>query len=293
VRVFDHNWLGVYHHFYFVLKSAPLNSTIHRGWRRRSPCSVCGHAEREALSRVHGGHPLLLDAYVPKGKGLFPAVIFAMAEVGKPATRSHMFHRSSLLLRGANFAWFSIDYRLTPYVHVPDQLEDIRNAVHFVPQHADWFHVDLNRIALLGESASGHLVAQLASMPCPGSEVQAVVSFYGVYNFQRWRNSADFKGMLRRMFADPDDSTLREYSPPFHASASLPPMLLIQGTGDELYPGAEEYVQRLNQVHARYKMILLSKAPHGMENWEGHPEWMSYKKEMVDWLEEVLTSKQP
>lgn len=240
-----------------------------------------------------GGRDLLLDAYIPDrtGPGVHapvPAVIIAHGggwEAGDKITYvSPIF---APLARGG-FAWFSIDYRLTPYVHVPEQIEDICNAVRFVRAHAAWFHVDPNRIALLGESASGHLVAQAASVSSAGCEVQAVVSFYGVYNFERWTHDPQFGGTLKRLFADPSDAELREYSPIFHARPNLPPILLIQGTADELYKGTMEYNERLNQVHARHTLILIDKAPHGMENWEGHPEWMFYKRRMVDWLKATL-----
>ena len=234
------------------------------------------------------GRDLLLDAYVPEGKGPFPAVVIVHGGGWEAGDKITYVSPVFAPLAQARFAWFSIDYRLTPYVHVPEQLEDIRNAVRFVRQRADWFHVDPSRIALLGESASGHLVAQVASMPCPGCEVKAVISFYGVYNFERWRNDTDFQRMFPRLFVDPDTLTLREYLPLFHASASLPPILIIQGTADELYPGTEEYLQRLNEVHARDDVIWVNGAPHGMENWEGHPEWMFYKKRMVEWLRKTL-----
>lgn len=238
-----------------------------------------------------GGRDLLMDADIPEGHGPFPAAIIVHGGGWEAGDRITYVSPVFAPLAEAGLAWFSIDYRLTPYVHVPEQLEDVRNAVRFVRQHADWFHVDPGRVALLGESASGHLVAQVASMPCPGCEVEAVVSFYGVYNFERWKNDADFRGRFSRLFADPSAATLRQYSPLFHASAGLPPMLIIQGTGDELYPGTEEYVARLGEVHARHELILLEKAPHGMENWEGHPEWMFYKKKMVDWLKATLGSR--
>jgi acetyl esterase len=234
------------------------------------------------------GRDLLLDAYVPEGKGPFPAVIIVHGGGWEAGDRITYVSPVFAPLAQAGFAWFSIDYRLTPYVHVPEQLEDVRNAVRFVRQHAGWFHVDPNRIALVGESASGHLVAQLVSMPCPGCEVQAVVSFYGVYNFERWKNDAEFSGMLKRLFVDTSPAVLREYSPLNHVSASLPPMLIIQGTADELYAGTQEYVKRLGEVRARDDVILLDKAPHGMENWEGHPEWMFYKSRMVEWLKKTL-----
>jgi len=241
-----------------------------------------------AYSRPEG-RDLLLDAYVPEGNGPFPAVIIVHGGGWEAGDRITYVSPVFAPLAQGGFAWFSIDYRLTPYVHVPEQLEDARNAVRFVRQHAGWFHVDPNRIALLGESASGHLVTQLVSMPCPGCEVQAVVSFYGVYNFERWKNDAEFSGMLRRLFADTSPAVLREYSPLDHVSASLPPMLIIQGTADELYAGTQEYVKRLSEVQARNEVILLDKAPHGMENWEGHPEWMFYKSRMVEWLSRTLS----
>jgi acetyl esterase len=238
-----------------------------------------------------GGLDLLMDADIPegpKGKGPFPAVIIVHGGGWEAGDKITYVSPVFAPLAQAGFAWFSIDYRLTPYVHIPEQLEDIRNAVRFVREHADWFQVDPNRLALLGESASGHLVAQLASMTCPGCEVQALVSFYGVYNFERWRTDPEYSAMLPRLFADPAPAVLREYSPLSHASAALPPMLIIQGMGDDLYAGTQEYVKRLDEVHARHEVILLDKAPHGMENWEGHPEWMFYKKRMVDWLRQTL-----
>jgi len=237
-----------------------------------------------------GGRDLLMDAYVPEGKGPFPAVIIVHGGGWEAGDKVTYVSPVFAPLAQAGFAWFSIDYRLTPYVHVPEQLDDMRDAVRFVRHHADWFHVDVNRVALLGESASGHLVALAASLPCPECTVQAVVSFYGVYNFERWKDDADFERMFPRLFADPDPETLREYSPLYHAGPNLPPMLIIQGTADELYPGTEEYARRLEEVHAPHDLILLQKAPHGMENWEGHPEWMFYKKMMVDWLKKTLSS---
>jgi len=236
-----------------------------------------------------GGLDLMLDAWVPEGKGPFPAVIIVHGGGWEAGDKITYVSPIFAPLAEAGFAWFSIDYRLTPYVHVPEQLDDVRNAVRFVRQHSDWFHIDPNAVALLGESASGHLVAQLASMPCPGCEPQAVVSFYGVYNFERWQNDPEWTGMLKRLFAEPSPAALREYSPLFHASAGLPPLLIIQGTADELYPGTQEYAKRLEEVHARHEVILLDKAPHGMENWEGHPDWMFYKKQMVDWLRRTLS----
>jgi alpha-L-fucosidase 2 len=191
-------------------------------------------------------------------------------------------------LARAGFAWFSIDYRLAPYVHIPDELEDLRAAIRYVRTHPAWFHIDPDRLAILGESSSGHLVAQLGSKPCPGCEVQAVVSFYGVYDLTRLAQDSEWKPWVPHWFEKPLPEVLREFSPVFCISSEMPPLLLIQGTEDALYKGTLEYAARLKETHADYKLILIEGAPHGMEDWEGHPEWVSYKQELIEWLSEVI-----
>jgi alpha-L-fucosidase 2 len=235
-----------------------------------------------------GGRDLLMDAFIPSGAGPFPAVIIAHGggwEAGDRVT--YISPILGVLARGG-FAWFSIDYRLTPYVRNPEQLDDLRNAIRYVRAHAARFHIDPRRIAILGESASGQMVAQVASEACAGCEVQAVVSFYGVYDFTKWSADPDGRPALDRIFGNWTDATLRRSSPVFHVRADLPPMLLIQGTKDDLYPGTLSYAERLKSAGARHELILLEGAPHGMENWAGHREWDSYQKRMVDWLHATL-----
>jgi alpha-L-fucosidase 2 len=235
-----------------------------------------------------GGRPLLMDLFIPTGPGPFPAVV--MVHGGGWETGDKVTSLSPLFepLASAGFAWFSIDYRLAPYVHIPDELEDLRAAIRYVRTHPAWFHVDPHRIAILGESSGGHVVAEVASEPCPGCEVQAVVSFYGVYDLMRLAQEPAWKDWVPHWFERPNLETLRESSPLSHVSPQLPPMLIIQGTQDPLYQGTLEYAERLKEAHAHYKLILLEGAPHGMEDWEGHPEWLSYKNALVHWLLEVL-----
>ena len=156
-----------------------------------------------------GGRDLRMDGFIPEGPGPFPTVVIAHGggwEAGDKVT-----YISPILgpLARAGFCWFSIDYRLTPYVRNADQLDDLRAAIRYVRSHATRFHVDRNRMAILGESASGQMVSQIASEPCPGCEFQAVVSFYGVYDFTKWAGDAGDRPMLDRIFGHWDTATLR------------------------------------------------------------------------------------
>jgi dipeptidyl aminopeptidase/acylaminoacyl peptidase len=132
------------------------------------------------------------------------------------------------------------------------------------------------------------MVAQIASETCLGCEVQAVVSFYGVYDFTPWAKNSEDRPALDRIFGKWDDDTLKRYSPLFHVRSDMPPILLIQGTNDDLHRGTLSYADRLKNAGVRHELIVLDRAPHGMENWAGHPEWDFYKKRMVDWLHAAL-----
>jgi acetyl esterase len=235
-----------------------------------------------------GGLPLAMDAYLPEGPGAFPAVIVVHGGGWEAGDKVTYVSPVLALLSRTRFAWFSIDYRLTPYVHNEEQLEDLRNAIRYVRTHAARFGIEPNAIAVLGESASGQMVTEIASQPCSGCEVQAVVSFYGVYDFVPWASDPDSKPMLDRIFGSWDIGKLRRYSPISHVHRGMPPVLMMQGTADELYSGSVAYERQLKQEGVSHELILLDNAPHGMENWVGHPEWEFYQSKLVDWLNKVL-----
>ena len=101
------------------------------------------------------------------------------------------------------------------------------------------------------------------------------------------------RSLLVRLFRRPvldDDARalLRRYSPLSLAHKGMPPLLLINGTGDRLWAQAQAFTQRLTDIAARHELIALDGAPHGLENWEGHPEWTTYKRRLVEWIRRVV-----
>jgi alpha-L-fucosidase 2 len=229
---------------------------------------------------------LRLDAYVPAGPGPFPGVLIVHGggwEAGDKVTYvTPLFE----VLARAGFAWFSVEYRLTPDVRHPEQLEDVRRALAFVRAQAARFRLDPGRITLLGESASGQMVAQLATEKAP---VDAVVSFYGVYDFLAMVTDVGPRSLATRLFGltaldEAARETLRRYSPAHHVRADMPPLLLIHGTNERLWAQATAMRDRLAAVGAPHELYAVEGAPHGLENWEGRPEWTAYKEKLVSWL---------
>lgn len=235
-------------------------------------------------------HNLTLDAWTPRGRGPFPAVIIAHGggwEAGDRVTYATPLFEP---LAQADFAWFSIDYRLTPQTRHPDQLEDLRTAIRFVQENAARFRIDPKRVAILGESASGQMVAQLATERPP---VAAIVSLYGVYDFNKMVTEWSPRSIPARLFGtqrldDEVRETMARYSPIRHVVKDMPPLFLICGTKDRLYEQHQAFLEKLRASGARFAEYAVDGAPHGIENWEGHPEWMRYKSRLIEWLRTTL-----
>jgi alpha-L-fucosidase 2 len=230
-----------------------------------------------------------LDAFVPHVGGPVPAVIVVHGggwEAGDKVTYVTPLFEP---LARAGVAWFSIDYRLTPAFTNQDQLDDVRQAIRFVRREHKRFNIDPARIVLVGESASGQLVTQIAT---EDKSLAGVVSFYGVYDFPAMVTDASPRSLLVRLFRRPvlDEAAraeLRRYSPRYRAHKDMPPLLMVNGTGERLWAQAQAFSARLTEIGARHEVVALEGAPHGMENWEGHPEWMSYKRRLIEWIREV------
>jgi alpha-L-fucosidase 2 len=234
---------------------------------------------------------LRLDAFLPRAARPVPAVMVVHGggwEAGDKVTYVTPVFEP---LARAGLAWFSIDYRLTPAFTHAEQLEDLRQAIRFVRAGHQRFNIDPARIILLGESASGQMVTQVAA---EDGGVAGVVSFYGVYDFTAMVTDASPRSLLVRLFRrtvldDAARAELKRYSPLYAVHKGMPPVLMINGTGEALWAQALSFAQRMKDVGARHEVIALEGAPHGMENWEGRPAWTAYKRRMIEWIQKVAS----
>ena len=229
---------------------------------------------------------LRLDAWVPTARGPFPAVVLAHGGGWEAGDKVTYITPLFAPLARAGFAWFSVDYRLTPQVHHRDQMDDLRRAVAFVRSSARRFKIDPDRVAVVGESASGQMAALLAT---EDRRLAAAVSFYGVYDFLPLLTDTSPGSRLERLFGlraldDAGRDLVRRYSPIHHVAKDMSPLLLVHGTGEGLWAQGIAMRDRLREVGAPHELVALEGAPHGMENWEGHPEWSHHKAKLVDWL---------
>jgi len=75
---------------------------------------------------------------------------------------------------------FSVDYRKTPEAVWPAQRQDAIAAIAWIRARASTFHIDPQRIAIVGGSAGGHIgISAAANLPA-GSKVVAIVGLAAV-----------------------------------------------------------------------------------------------------------------
>ena len=256
-----------------------------------------------------GGKRVLLDLHVPDGTGPFPAAILVHGGGFDEGSRSTNVRPLFDVLAGAGYAWFSIDYRMAPEFRFPQAIEDVRSAIKWVKANATAYHVDVARIALIGESAGAFLVSYAGTHETPQTGVQAVVDMYGPvdygtlaqerrdhperFNMATINRHAANGGGIHFFGADQLDAAglkkLRDVSPIFAVHHGMPPFLCIHGNKDNQvsYQQSPAMCDAMKKARVNCALITIEGGGHGMGGWQA-PEQQHWKPEMLAWLKHTM-----
>jgi len=254
------------------------------------PDSVSSDVEYARVGDVR----LTLDAHVPAGDGPFATCILVHGG-GFTKGDKHSFIKPLFEpLSQAGFTWFTIDYRLAPEHRWPACAEDVGAAVRWVKAHASQYKVDPARIALVGESAGGHLVSWVGVRSEPGTEVAAVVPFYAPHDLElqvrrRGQPGESMTALLGLTELNDDAyARLRSASPATYVRPQLPPFLLISGDKDAAVAieQSEQFREKMLAAGNVCDLIVIPGGAHGMGSWDKLGS--DYKTRLVDWLKKTL-----
>jgi acetyl esterase len=236
------------------------------------------------------GVSLKLDAFVPEGEGPFPTCILVHGGGFVRGDKQTYIKPLFVPLSEAGFTWFSINYRLAPAHRWPACAEDVETAVRWVLSHAREYKVDPNRIALIGESAGGHLVSYVGCRSGKELGLAAVVPFYAPHDLElQVKNRMVLGESMQALFGiseinDQAWKQLREASPSSYVRADMPPYLLIHGDKDPQVPYAQSIrFQVLMKARGNQcDLISISAGGHGMGGWE--KTGSDYQTQLISWL---------
>ncbi|MEL7008636.1 MAG: alpha/beta hydrolase [Cyanobacteria bacterium J06588_4] len=131
---------------------------------------------RDLVFASPDGVDLKLNTYQPLNKGKYPTLIVTYGGAWRTGSPSS-YEQFSSYMAAQGYTVINIDYRHAPQYKFPKQLEDVEAALEYIQTHADELEVDLDKIAIMGRSAGGHL-ATLAAYRTKIISFKAIVNYY-------------------------------------------------------------------------------------------------------------------
>jgi len=178
-------------------------------------------------------------------------------------------------LANAGYNVASINYRMAPKYQSPAPVEDIRNTLKYLREHADELKIDTGKFVLLGRSA-GAQIALLAAYTLHDVDIKGVVDFYGPADMV-WGYSIPSNPLImdsRKVMENYLGVTYQKVPQNFVASSPLEfvdktsvPTLIIHGDNDVIV--SPEHSRRLNlklqQNGIKHFWLKLPWATHGFD----------------------------
>jgi pectinesterase len=224
--------------------------------------------------------PLALDVYRPKAEGSRPAVLVVHGGGWERGSRN-MERPLAKRLAALGFVTVPVSYRLGVPGRFPNALFDLKNAVRWLRANAGRFGLDSRRVAALGASSGGQLVALLGASNGlsefegsgqnreQSSAVQAVIDIDGLADFtgpsllEKERKNPGAPTRFLGGSYDARAATWRNASALSHVGAQSAPTLFINSTAPTpILPGRAQMAEALTRAGIASAMITLPDTPH-------------------------------
>jgi acetyl esterase/lipase len=239
----------------------------------------------------------------PKGDKPLPVVVNIHGGAWMQGDKSQGVGAIMPLVAGGDYAGVTINYRLSGEAPWPAQVFDCKAAIRWVRGNAEKYHLDPDRIGLIGGSAGGHLVAMLGTSggvealegdlgayQGVGSKVRCVVDEYGPSELatmgdppsstdHNGPHSPESKLLGGPILKNPDKA--KAASPITYVSKDDPPFLIIHGDQDPTVPYDQS--ERLTRaLKASGVDVLLIKVKGGKHGGFRNPEISRRARQFFD-----------
>lgn len=197
---------------------------------------------------------------------------------------------------------FSVEYRLAPEYRFPTPLEDCDQAMDWLIKNADEFEIDMNKIAIGGDSAGGNLAACLCIKRIEEGKIEPErqILFYPAVDtggdYESIKTFTDGYFLLTKEllewfgnnYIDESDYTNIYAAPMNYEKLNLlPPALIITAGFDPLRDEGKAYAEILqkNDVKVDYKEY--PSLIHGFLNFTIAPECFKAMEEISEKIKSI------
>jgi acetyl esterase/lipase len=237
-----------------------------------------------------------LTIYAVNGKGSGVGVIVCPGGGYGALAMNHEGRQVANFLNSVGIAAFVLKYRLGPKYHHPVELGDAQRAIRLVRSRAAEFHVDADKVGMMGFSAGGHLASSAgthfdagkadAADPIDkmGSRPDFLVLGYPVISFT---TPYTHKGSLKNLLGDnPDPELVKSLSSELQVTAQTPPTFLFSTSGDTGVPAENSvmFYLALHKAGVPAEIHVFEKGPHGVGLGGMDPALEEWPKLLVLWF---------
>jgi acetyl esterase/lipase len=190
---------------------------------------------------------------------------------------------------------FVLKYRMKEFGY-PAPLQDVLRAVRYVRAHAAEYHIQPDRIGVMGSSAGGHLAASAgtlfdnpvgrtgAALDSVSARPDFLILMYPVITMDP--SAAHMGSRINLIGKSPSPELVNLMSVEKQVTSNTPPTLLIHTQEDKTVPVENSilFYQALTRAHVPAEMYLFQHGGHGMgmkaglgtsSNWPRHAEeWL-------------------
>ena len=197
---------------------------------------------------------------------------------------------------------FSVEYRLAPEHRFPVPLEDCDQSMDWLIENADQFEIDINKIAVGGDSAGGNLAACLCIKRIEEGKIQPErqILFYPAVDtggeYESIKTFTDGYFLLTKEllewfgnnYLDESDHT-NIYAAPmnYNKLEMLPPALIITAGFDPLRDEGKAYADVLQENGVKVEYKEYPSLIHGFLNFTIAPECMRAMEEISEKIKSI------
>lgn len=254
--------------------------------------------KKNLIYKEIGDRKLHLDAFYNKKNQEKPAVVLIHGGGWKSGNKSHM-EPMAQYIASKGYACFTIEYRLSLEAIYPAGIFDVKQAIQYIKLNAKKFHVDKNKVVILGCSSGGQMAALIGTtnnnnlfedINSPynqSTSVQAIIDLDGVIAFIHPKSS---EGTMASLWlggtSKEKQNTWLQASALTHVDKNTPPILFICSQYERFHAGRDDMIQILNKYNTYSQVETFSESPHTF--WLFYPWFTETVNYITNFLDKTL-----
>jgi len=216
----------------------------------------------------------MMDIYLPANRSVSSTKSIVLIHGGgwnSGSKKDFVAYIDSFKNRMPDYAIFNVNYRLVNGGNLfPTQEQDIKAAIDFIVTNSTGYHVNKNKLVLLGVSAGGHL-ALLQGYKYNSPKVAAIVDFFGPTDlmtmFQKpWNPYVPFVLQMITGTTPKQNSALYKQSSPInYINPRSAPTLILHGSNDKIVnvSQSKSLKDKLDRAGVKNELIIYPGKSHG------------------------------